>query len=295
MFKEKAEQTHKPRKTLKDDIKEILMQNNIDSNPSTPKNVLCLGADSTGKTGSVISMLLNNINDDECIVVIDIDNSSLEIITEFNSEAFRNNQIKRYNPYATMVNDNGISVIDHQGMVDNLRSAAQAIGEIAEEQKIKAVIIDGVSFLLESCENLMREEKNLDADSGANTNFWKIRAKNFRECTEVFLQLPIDCYFIGHDDFIRQPDDIKFAAVKQRLHSSCSHRIIYKKEEDVKNPHVINFIAMIDKDRSNILNVKKEVIFASANNEDNTYTWNANKIMDLFNKNPKDVADEQDD
>jgi hypothetical protein len=281
---------------LKDEIKEIFEQSNVVMNPKTPKNVLCLGADSTGKTGSVISMLLQDMSEDEKIIVIDIDNSALEIIKEFNFDSYQKDMIKHYNPYATMVNAKGVSVIDHQGLVDNLRSAAQAISELSDEgMKIRAIIIDGISFLLESCENLMREEKNIAPDSGANTQFWKIRAKNFRECTEVFLQLPIDCFFIGHDDFIRQPDDEKFASVKQRLHSSCSHRLIYSKEQDEKNPHVINFIAMMDKDRSNILNIKKKVVFATVNNKLNKYVWDAGKINSLFSNIPNEDDGENDD
>lgn len=289
MFEQQQQKTRKPKKSLKEIIKEQFENSAEMANPNTPKNVLCIGKDATGKTGSVLSSLLDDIKDDEKIAVIDIDNSAIGIIKEFHLSKYQSGNILYLNPFCTIEERDGNTSINYKGTIDNIRTAAQVIQDYMDEGvKIKAVVLDGISSLLEFCEYYMREEKNLDVDAGVQMNFWKVRNRVFREATTVYLKMPVDAYFIAHDDFIKTNDDGTLSSVKQRLHDECSHRLQYYKDFQPSNQNIVEFTCIMTKDRTDITNVEREIIFATTNRKLQKSNWKGSSINDLFTRNKEE-------
>lgn len=133
-----------------------------------------------------------------------------------------------------------------------------------EELHIKAVILDGVSFLLEFCESAMRLDKNLAADSGVQMGMWKVRNKIFRECIDAYMSLDTTILFLSHEDFIPELQE-NFASVKQRLIDEVSMRIVLHQTSNQVNENVVDYIAIIRKNRSDLTLQNNKYNFMSVN------------------------------
>ncbi len=133
-----------------------------------------------------------------------------------------------------------------------------------EELHIKAVILDGISFLLEFCESAMRLDKNLAADSGVQMGMWKVRNKIFRDCIDAYMSLNTTILFLSHEDFIPELQE-NFASVKQRLIDEVSMRIVLHQASSKVNENVLDYIAMIRKNRSDLTLQNNSYIFMSVN------------------------------
>lgn len=266
-LEKKAESTRKTSESLKDEAYRIMFES--DEQTKTDKiykKILMSGDNGTGKTSLALFLMTYDLADDECVIYIDVDRSGAEIIQKFFNEKEINHQIRSFKPVATVERDGAI-VTDGEGMVNLVTSTSAAIQQAIDNGiKVKGVIIDGISFLLEFAEDKMRLDKGLDVDSGTQLNAWKIRSKFFREFTSAYMALDLPVIFISHEDFIPEGAE-KFASVKKRLISECSMRITVTKENSLENPHIANYNMIVNKNRSDIFAVGRSVTFMTVNNE----------------------------
>ena len=266
-LEKKAESTRKTSESLKDEAYRIMFES--DEQTKTDKiykKILMSGDNGTGKTSLALFLMTYNLADDECVIYIDVDRSGAEIIQKFFNEKEINHQIRSFKPVATVERDGAI-VTDGEGMVNLVTSTSAAIQQAIDNGiKVKGIIIDGISFLLEFAEDKMRLDKGLDVDSGTQLNAWKIRSKFFREFTSAYMALDLPVIFISHEDFIPEGAE-KFASVKKRLISECSMRITVTKENSLENPHIANYNMIVNKNRSDIFAVGRSVTFMTVNNE----------------------------
>lgn len=135
-----------------------------------------------------------------------------------------------------------------------------------EDLHVKAVIVDGISFLLEFCESAMRLDKNLAADSGVKMGMWKVRNKLFRDCIDAFMSLDTTILFLSHEDFIPEFQE-NFASVKQRLIDEVSMRLVLSQKSNDTNEKVLDYIATIRKNRSDLTTQNDKHIFMSLNEQ----------------------------
>lgn len=265
-----AEKTRNSTESLADKILKR-MQNPIQK--TVNKKVLISGENGTAKSSLSLELFASILNDDECIIYVDIDNSGLEIITKFYEDKLLNHNIIPLIPYTTKKVED-VNVLDPQGTVYEISNIAETIRRIIDDnteeykdfkldKKIIGVVVDGMSFALSYCEGSMRDEKGLDASSGVSQQFWKDRADKFREITSAYMALPLPVIFISHEDFI--PEAVEqgktFPSVKKQFINEISTRIILDKQESLKNNQVINYIASIKKNRSDLNYENRDFIF----------------------------------
>lgn len=275
--------TRKPRKSLAESLKEQFQMPNEPLSEQNYDNILIVGKPSTLKSGSVLSHLLDDIDEDEKIFVLDIDGSSFKLIKDFHKEKYENNQIIYHDPYVTKTERTSRhNVIDYMGTIENVKGAAGAIEMMLEEgEKIKAVVVDGLSLLLLFAEFQMREEKNLKEDEGFDQRIYKIRQRYFNDATTMFVRLKLPVYFIAHHDFLQNKEG-QLASVKSKLHGDVDNILVYTEIPNASNSNVIDFQAQILKDRGNILNIERKVKFATVNNEQDVLDYHPNKAFDLI-------------
>lgn len=266
-LEQKAENTRKTSESLKDQAYRIMFESDEQKKQDNIyKKILMSGDNGTGKTSLALFLMTHNLEENECIIHIDVDRSGAEIIKDFFETEKLNNQIRPFKPIATMERD-GATVLDEEGMVNLVTSASAAIQQAIDNGiAVRGIIIDGVSFLLEYAEAKMRLDKGLDADSGTQLNVWKIRSQFFREFTSAYMGLDVPVMFISHEDFIPEGKE-KFAEVKKRLIAECSMRIVVYKEPSIENPNITHYGMVVKKNRSDIFAVDKSVTFMTVNNE----------------------------
>lgn len=310
----KAEKTRASRTNLKDQIKDIITKGNQEISPIN-KKIILTGENGTSKSSISLKLLtagmelpekvplLNDdgkkvkdedgnammvwpdedLKDHDFIFYVDVDNSGYEIASNFFSDYLDTRRIILWKPMQTTTTDEGSTIVDEGETVRAIATAAATLQELVSEgYKIKGVIVDGISFVLQYCEAFMRDEKGLGADEGAQHQIWKIRNDKFREFKDPFMALPVPVIFIGHEDFIPeyvQPGQ-NFASVKQKLIDECSMRIILNKEESTVAPGVEHYVATIKKDRSNVLVVNKQFIFMTVNGKEEVVDTDASDLID---------------
>ena len=286
ILNQKAEETRNAQVSLEDEIYDIIFQSNkqVEADNIAQKIVLS-GENGLGKTSLALSLFVENLKDGEVIVYVGIDNSGTEIINKFFKEQLQSGQILPFNPDARKLNDRGVSVKDEERVLEKVTTTSAAIKKALDNGiKVKGVIVDGISFLLEYAESKMRMEKNLSADQGTQMNAWKIRAQFFREFTSAYMALDIPVIFISHEDFMpeRTEPGKELSAVKRRLLDECGVRIILSKRQSADNNHVEDYIAEIKKNRSDIFTVNKTVVFMSANNEADVAETHYDELRNLI-------------
>ena len=286
LLNKKAEETRDAQTSLADDIYKTIFESKKQvQDDKVAQKIVLSGENGLGKTSLALTMFTSDIKDDECVIYIGIDNSGNEIINKFFKKELHSGQILTFNPDATTVNDRGASVKDEERVLENVTSTAAAVKKALDNGiKVKGVIIDGVSFLLEFAESKMRMEKNIAPDGGTPTHVWKIRAKYFRAFTSAYMSLDIPVIFVTHQDFL--PEIVEpgksFPAVKERLIDECGVRIVLSKKQSADNNHVEDYIAEVKKNRSDIFSVNKPVTFMSVNSEDSTVDTNYEAVKDLI-------------
>lgn len=262
---EQAEKTRGSTKSLKDTLKE-LMQN--PKKEKVNKKVLVSGKNSTGKSSLCLELFTSIMKDDECIIYVDIDNSGLEIVQEFHPTLYQNCNINVMRQYQTKLK-NGVMVLDAKETIYSISNTAEAVREILNDgdticgKKVIGVIVDGISFALDYCEDFMREDQNIGVSEGVSTNIWKIRADKFRDITSAYMNLPLPVIFISHQGFI--PELLKegdnWPGVKDRFLNEVSVRMTLDQVVSEKNNQVVNYVATVRKNRQNLNYEKKEYTF----------------------------------
>lgn len=286
LLDKKAEQTRDAKISLADEIyqKMFAAKKQIKDDKIAQKIVLS-GENGLGKTSLALTMFTDGLKDDEVVIYVGIDNSGNEIINKFFKKELHSGQIISFNPDATTVNERGASVKDEERVLENVTSTAAAIKMALDNGiKVKGVIVDGVSFLLEFAESKMRMEKNIAPDGGTPTHVWKIRAKYFRAFSSAFMSLDIPVIFVTHQDFL--PELVEpgksFPAVKERLIDECGVRIVLSKKASTENNNVEDYIAEVKKNRSDIFSVNKPVTFMSVNSEEGIAETNYEAVKELI-------------
>ena len=161
-----------------------------------------------------------------------------------------------------------------------------------EELHIKAVILDGISFLLEFCESAMRLDKNLAADSGVQMGMWKVRNKIFRDCIDAYMSLNTAIFFLSHEDFIPELQE-NFASVKQRLIDEVSMRIVLHQAASKVNENVLDYIAIIRKNRSDLTLQNNSYTFMSVNEKTKNIDTDYNELgVAIFSLNTANKREE---
>lgn len=290
---EQAEKTRNPQESLFDEIySEIFESNKQVENDTIAQKIVLSGKNGFGKTSLALALLTEDLADDEKIVYVGIDNSGSEIINKFFKKELHAGKILPFNPDARIKNDRGVWVRDEERVLEKVTTTSSVIKQALDNGiKVKAVIVDGISFLLEYAEAKMRMERNLDADSGTQLNLWKIRAKFFREFTSAYMSLDVPVIFISHEDFMpeRTEPGKELSSVKKRLLDECGVRIVLDKKQSSDNNHVEDYIAEIKKNRSDIFTVGKKVVFMSANNEEDIATNDYDSLKELIFPSSEEV------
>lgn len=286
LLDKKAEKTRDAKTSLADDIYKTIFESKKQvQNDKVAQKIVLSAENGLGKTSLALTMLTEDMANDEIVIYIGIDNSGNEIINKFFTKEYHAGQIISFNPDATTINERGASVKDEERVLENVTSTAAAVKKALDNGiKVKGVIIDGVSFLLEFAESKMRMEKNIAPDGGTPTHVWKIRAKYFRAFTSAYMSLDIPVIFVTHQDFLPELTEPgkSFPAVKERLIDECGVRIVLSKKQSADNNHVEDYIAEVKKNRSDIFSVNKPVTFMSVNNENDTVETHYDKVKELI-------------
>lgn len=256
-------------KSLKDEIRERIFEaKQIPIN----KKVLLSGENGTAKSSLALGIMTYDLKSDEVIIYVDVDNSGLEIAQDFYSEAFNSNQILIYRPNQNITREDGIEIKDEEKTIYAISNTAMVVQEVLDEGiKVKGVIVDGVSFVLEYCEAFMRLEEDISVAEGVPMQKWKIRNKAFRDFSSPYMSLPVPVIFISHADFIPElqetnTDDFGFSSVKQRFIDECSMRLILTKTEDEE---IVDYVATIKKNRSDLTTEDNQYVFLIRNKKTN--------------------------
>lgn len=293
LLDKKAQETRDAKVSLADEIyQKIFEAKKQVENDKVAQKIVLSGENGLGKTSLGLTIFTADLKDDEVVIYIGIDNSGNEIINKFFKKELHSGQIITFNPDATTINERGASVKDEERVLENVTSTAAAIKKaLANGIKVKGVIVDGVSFLLEFAESKMRMEKNIAPDGGTPTHVWKIRAKYFRAFTSAYMALDIPVIFVTHQDFL--PELVEpgksFPAVKERLIDECGVRVVLSKKQSSDNNHVENYIAEVKKNRSDIFSVNKPVVFMSVNSEEGVAETNYEAVKDLIFPSTEEV------
>jgi len=253
--------TRQSKTSLKDQIKKEIF--NIEKD-KVNKKILISGKNDTAKSSLSLALLTENLKKDESIVYIDVDHSGLEIVTDIFSEY--SDQIFVYSPNPTREREkDSATVRDEEETIYMIGTIASVIqDELDAGRKIKGVIVDGISFILEYCEAFMRLEENIGVADGVSFNLWKIRNKAFRDSSSPFMLLPVPVIFVSHEDFIPEicEDPDNFANVKQRFIDECSVRILLDK---IEKDNIDDYTATIVKNRSDLTTEGKSFVFLTRN------------------------------
>src|SRR3990167_6565265 len=140
-------------------------------------NLLILGLDGTGKSGIAVDLLSEqDIKEGKKIVIIDLDGGNLPIIETYHKNKINN--IICINPLLTCETNEGTE-IDYKRTFAKIRAVVRYIEQNYQQEKIKAIIFDGLSTALKYAELNMRMEKHLLPDQGVSMLYWKNRNKLF--------------------------------------------------------------------------------------------------------------------
>lgn len=229
---------------------------------------LLYGLDGTGKSGIVQSYPLKN---NEKIVILDLDGGNYPLL-KYHPDKIDNIIVR--NPLE--VTEDG--EIDYFKTIARIRVVVSWIKEHHGEENIKAVCIDGLSTLLKFSEYLMRVEKNIAPDGGVQLIYWIRRNKKFLETLDMIKGLPLDVFYIGHDDFI-QDKDSELSSVKTKTNQMMYQKLRCIREE---KPGKVIYKAIVDKCKSDVMQEGREIIFCTVDKEKKTFEWKGTEVLEAI-------------
>ena len=278
----KEGQEKKQRKDEAKDIKEWLLDQSDQENKFV---CMVLGKDGTGKSPLALSHLTDeDIKQGKRVLVIDLDGGNIPLVNTYHKERCEklgrkvNDVFFIKNPLTEVLNDGEVE-IDYKATFNKIKGTVNLLKDtkFREEMKFKYVVFDGLSTLLEFAENQMRVEKHLQVDGGVNMAFWKRRNKMFRDVLEMLKSLPISSFFIGHDDFIRDPNAENFSAVKKLSHSMMHQKIICEK---LFLKDKTQFVATIAKSKYNVSKEGEKITFGEIILDGKQVTFEPQKVLE---------------
>ena len=245
------------------------------------------GKDGTGKTGAALTYLTpEDIAEGYKMLIIDLDGGNLPLIETYYPDT-RASYIVR-NPEVTTWEDNEV-VIDYRQTMARIRAIARWLTKNYADKKIKAVCLDGVSTLLRIAEYQMRVEKNIDADGGVSTRYWIRRNKSFLEILQLLKGIPIDKFFIAHEDFILPLDaKEKVSAVKSKTNQLMFQKVHCTRKQTADD---VIYTATVDKNKFNVSTEGKAVDFLKVRREDGKWKFRGTEVLNMLTEEISNKGD----
>jgi len=228
-------------------------------NQKNTMNCLVLGQDGTGKTGIVMDYCEKI---DKKTMFIDLDGGDFPV---FNSYHKNSDKIEVLSAY--VADDNGDPSYDI--MLSKIKAIAMFVNK--NEQDYGCIVLDGISRFLKICEYVMRVEKNLEVDGGVTQRYWISRARKFSETIDLLKSIPMDKFYIAHEDFMVTTD---MAMVKANMNQAMHQRIICTKSIGLGK---VEFNAKIDKSKFDLTKEGKIIKFATVTKGD--AVWDTSDIF----------------
>jgi len=285
---EPIKKTETPIISKEDRMKELINKLTNADKMIVPNRVVALvaGEEGTMKSGLVLQHIKNQLkNTDNKFIYIDLDGGADVLL--FHHPEIKNNG-KIINPLVFAKDEEGNTVIDY---IKTFNIIKEYISEIKEAydlgyDKIKFLVIDGLSTILKYAERKMRIDKNIASDGGIQTRYWLERNKHFEELLEFSKSIPINVIFISHEDFLRNEEGKELASIKQKT-LALVHQIIEMTKE-VKDDEV-TFNAKVKKSKYNILTENKSFIISQV--KDNKYFIKTNDLFENLLPEKKGVIE----
>jgi hypothetical protein len=255
--------------------------------------MLIYGVDGTAKTGILLDYLHSQ---KKRTLYLDVDGNAKALFKRFHKEA--NDYIKLKNPLLTkVVMKQGLPdvVIDYKATFARIKLAIKYAAD--HPGMYDALVIDGLSTLLDYAAEQMKMEKNIAADGTVNLNYWKSRKAKFLDVLEQVRSIEkCDKFFIGHEDFINIPGTTKVKMGSEIVNLSKTSAPVLKTnrmmDQRVYMELQLNevtketeYTATIHKWREDGSRVNSVVPFAKAITKegDRQMIWNHDAVMSIFN------------
>lgn len=270
--KPRKEENKKQESRISDDqIKTWLLKKNTYFDK---KVCMVLGEDGSGKTGLVLhniaTELMKEENKDKIAVVIDLDNGAANLLKHY-PEDIRNRLFVK--DVLEIINDGEGVELDYVATMTMIRAAANYVSNHYKKEKIHAFVFDGLSTLLKHAERQMRLDKNIDVDGGVQLKYWLKRNKDFEDTLEIIKKIPIDSYFIGHEDFILTEDS---ASIKIKTNAMMFQKIHCKRLP--QNDGGVKHIATIMKSKNNPIKENEKHTFMQV--KEGKVAFNSEKVFE---------------
>jgi len=233
---------------------------------------LVYGLDGTGKTGIIQSYPLK---DDEKMIILDLDSGNEPLLVIYNKHKEKNLIIQ--DPLC-LKPTKGLTEIDYIETLNKIRNSVEFIKRNYQKLNIKAICLDGLTTLLKFCEYQMRIEKNINVDGGVNLRYWISRNKLFLETLQQMKSLPIDKFFVSHENFIITADKEVSSVV------SNTNQLMFQKLRCIRTneKEEVIYKVIIDKNKFNVMTEGMEFDFCKVNKKDKSFKWRGDKIFEML-------------
>lgn len=269
-----------------------------DNDPEDHKIMLIYGQDGTAKTG-ILMHYLHALK--KRTLYLDIDGNASALWRKFHKDA---PYIKVKNPLTTKVtaDKDGMPdvVVDYLTTFKKIKLALKVAAD--NPDKYDAIVLDGLSTLLNYAAEQMKIEKNIQADGQVQMKYWMRRNARFLDILEQTRSIDkADKFFIGHDDFINVPGTIKVSmggevvtlgktsSVIIKTNRMMDQRVFCEQLVDEKK-NSITYRATIHKWREGMEQVNKTIDFAEI--KDGEANWYPDKVMEVFAHQPVEEESE---
>lgn len=256
-----------------------------ESTESKASNIFCLlyGKDGSGKTGIVLDYLTEeDIKQGKKMVVIDLDGGATPL-----KESYHKNKTENLiviDPLVTTETKEGTQ-IDYQSTFAKIRAIIRYVNNNYKQEKIKAIVFDGLSTALSYAEQQMRIEENVDVIGGVQQRYWLIRNKIFLDTLKQIKSIPIAKFFIGHTNFIIDdfdpmvPGSRKPSSVVDQTNQMMFQKIRCERKEKGDN---VAYFATFDKAKHSVKNEGEQIKFCEVNTKTKTFKWDTARIREVL-------------
>lgn len=277
-----ANTTRAPRVSVPIDVENLIYDKPMILPDEIPICAMLYGDDGTAKSGLALSCLTEeDIKNDKKLIVIDLDAGTVPLLMKYHKPAVQSGNIRHIDPIIWGIDPKtGKDVINYEATIDLINKIGNKIKETWKERNVKAVILDGGSKLLKYSEQQMRIEKALTPDGGVSPRYWIVRNKLFLELLELYKSIPVDKYFIMHEDFIpgRKIGE-QLSGVKLHTNQMMHQKILCERIDT--GPEVV-FRATLHKSKANTANEGLMIPFSKVNKKEKAYTWEPRKILEVI-------------
>lgn len=248
-----------------------------DTGGKNASKVCCLvyGDDGTGKTGIVFDYLTEeDARQGYKLVSIDLDGGGMPLKDTYHKDKGHNLIV--IDPLVTSESDEGTQ-IDYNKTFARIRAIVRYVRNNYANEKIKAIVFDGLSTALTYAEQQMRLDKHLDIDGGVQTRYWLMRNKMFLETLEQIKGIPIAKFFIAHTNFIMErPDGKKPPSVVSKTNAMMIQKVKCMRKD---TPINVIFSAVIDKTKYNVDDEGAQFDFCVVNKSEKKHKWSTKEIF----------------